>query len=127
MSDELPIAQVPESTWLRVLAHALDPDTEAGDESLVPSDDGDPLADASGPLADDVDPWDEDADAADVSGTETTVGDESHAVGDDLGGWGETVDVDDIAIADGEAAVNNYTASLPDEHDDRDAPDDAGW
>ena len=130
MSDELPIAQVPESTWLRVLAHALDPDAEAGGESLVPQDDADPQDDASGP-DDDADPWDEDPadgsepEAADSSGTESTAGEESLGAVDDLGGWGEPVDVDDIVVADGEAAVDNYTAALPEEHDD--APDDAGW
>ena len=34
MSDHLPIAPVPESTWLRALAHALDPEAETSEESL---------------------------------------------------------------------------------------------
>ena len=56
MSDHLPIVEVPESTWLRALAHALDPGAEVPDESLVPDDD--PVAASS----DELDIGDDDAD-----------------------------------------------------------------
>ncbi|MCK5892169.1 hypothetical protein [Aeromicrobium sp.] len=64
MSDHLPIAPVPESTWLRALAHALDPEAETSEESLVPDDD--PVGDAADAIdaGDDLDD-DDDADQSD--------------------------------------------------------------
>lgn len=137
MSDELPIIQVPESTWLRVLAHALDPEAEGSDTSLVPQDD-DPQGDASQAAPDDVDPWDEPDESPREGSAGDAVAGEGHAPADRddpevvpaLDGWGSTGgldDVDDIAVVDGEAAVDTYTAALPDEVDGRDDHDDAGW
>ena len=39
MSDSFPVVEVPESTGLRALAHALDPDAEVSGDDLVPTDD----------------------------------------------------------------------------------------
>ncbi len=60
MADHLPIVEVPESTWLRALAHALDPEAETPDESLAPDDD--PVAASSDELdiGDDGDDGDDD-------------------------------------------------------------------
>ncbi len=60
MSDHLPIVEVPESTWLRALAHALDPEAETPDESLAPDDD--PVAASSDELVDTDDSDDDDDD-----------------------------------------------------------------
>ncbi len=67
MADHLPIVEVPESTWLRALAHALDPEAETPDESLAPDDD--PVAASSDELdADDgANDDDEDVDGDDTS------------------------------------------------------------
>ncbi|GAA1739742.1 hypothetical protein [Aeromicrobium alkaliterrae] len=64
MSDQLPLAEVPESTWLRALAHALDPDAEPGDDALAPDDDP-----VSGAVDDDQpgDDGDDDDDPDDAS------------------------------------------------------------
>jgi len=85
MSDHLPIAEVPESTWLRALAHALDPDAEASEDGLVPEDE--PVGDLLDELAD-ADDGDGDDDGADDDSTDP--GDDPFADGslwDDQDDW----------------------------------------
>ncbi|MEG9227050.1 hypothetical protein [Aeromicrobium sp. Sec7.5] len=91
MSDHLPIVEVPESTWLRALAHALDPDAESSDESLVPEDE--PVAAAADELDSD-DGADDDDDASDDDAS-LTPGDSDPDVWDSGDSWSPSDDVDD--------------------------------
>ena len=90
MSDHLPIVEVPESTWLRALAHALDPEADSPDESLAPDDD--PVAGSSDELdvADDSDDSD-DGDAGDAD-TSLVADDADPAVWDADDSWSPSED-----------------------------------
>ncbi len=86
MSDHLPIAEVPESTWLRALAHALDPDAEASEDGLVPEDE--PVGGVPDELADDADG--DDGDDGDGDGAAEDDADDPFADGslwDDQDDW----------------------------------------
>lgn len=91
MSDHLPIVEVPESTWLRALAHALDPEAETSDESLAPDDD--PVA-ASTDELDADDGGDDDADDA-ADDDEVTLDDSDVNVWDTGDTWSPADDVDE--------------------------------
>lgn len=87
MSDHLPIVEVPESTWLRALAHALDPETDTPAESLAPDDD--PVAASTDELDADDGADDDDDDAS------TTLDDSDLDVWDSGDTWSPADDVDD--------------------------------
>ncbi len=92
MSESLPVVEVPESVWLRALAHALDADTEAEPETddLVPADD-----EAAGATFVDDDSSDDDSDAEDDDADvdDITFDDPNFGDGDQL--WSNPVDAHD--------------------------------
>lgn len=94
MSDHLPIVEVPESTWLRALAHALDPEADSPDESLAPDDD--PVAGSSDELdvGDGSDDFDDSHDG-DAGDGDTSLGadDVEPAVWDTDDSWSPSGDV----------------------------------
>lgn len=93
MSDHLPIVEVPESTWLRALAHALDPEADSPDESLAPDDD--PVAGSSEALdvGDDSDDDGTDDAADDADGDTSLVADDADpAVWDTDDSWSPSED-----------------------------------
>ena len=96
MSEQLPVVEVPESTWLRALAHALDPEAEpAGDDLLADDDDLPVAADASTADTDDDDDDDSDDgrdDGGESAGADDNVDDGSFNEDGQL--WSDPIDAD---------------------------------
>lgn len=100
MSDHLPIVEVPESTWLRALAHALDPEADSPDDSLAPDDDPVPGSSDELDVGDDSDDdHDDDRDDDDVDddvdGASPVADDADAALWDTDDSWSPADDADD--------------------------------